>query len=141
MRAPAKTFRRARELRRRMTLPEVVLWQALRTGRLNGLRFRRQHPVGPYILDFYCPAANLAIEVDGFAHDTDAVARRDERRDAWLAKRGVTVLRFAAADILRGDRLEGVLIAIGCAAGAPSASLCSAPPPRCGGGTRLQADR
>ncbi len=53
MRAPDKTFSRARELRRHMSLPEIVLWQALRKGRLAGLRFRRQHPIGPYILDFY----------------------------------------------------------------------------------------
>ncbi|HXC26532.1 MAG TPA: DUF559 domain-containing protein [Stellaceae bacterium] len=52
-------------LRRNMSLPEVVLWQALRHGRLAGLRFRRQHPVGPYILDFFCASVRLAIEVDG----------------------------------------------------------------------------
>jgi very-short-patch-repair endonuclease len=55
VRARNKTFKRARELRREMSLPEVVLWQALRKGRLADLRFRRQHPIGPYILDFYCP--------------------------------------------------------------------------------------
>ena len=65
MRAPDKTIGRARELRRTMSLPEIVLWQALRKGRLAGLRFRRQHPIGPYIFDFYCPSALLAIEVDG----------------------------------------------------------------------------
>src|SRR5260370_33825496 len=65
LRAPEKTFRRARQLRQQMSLPEVVLWQALRKARFAGLRIRRQHPIGPYILDFYCPAARLAIEVDG----------------------------------------------------------------------------
>jgi very-short-patch-repair endonuclease len=69
MRALEKTFDRARALRRKMSLPEVVLWQALRRGQVAGLRFRRQHPIGPYILDFYCLSARLAIEVDGFAHD------------------------------------------------------------------------
>jgi very-short-patch-repair endonuclease len=88
MRAPDRTFERARELRRQMSLPEVVLWQALRNVRLAGLRFRRQHPIGPYILDFYCPAAHLALEVDGFAHDSIAEAYRDERRQAWLAQQG-----------------------------------------------------
>jgi very-short-patch-repair endonuclease len=67
MRISDNTFERARELRRQMSLPEIVLWQALRKARLGGLRFRRQHPIGPYIVDFYCPAARLAIEVDGFA--------------------------------------------------------------------------
>ena len=84
MRAPSPTFKRARELRRKMTLPEVVLWRALRKGRLAGLRIRRQHPIGPYILDFYCPSARLAIEVDGSVHDITAQVRHDERRAAWL---------------------------------------------------------
>ncbi len=136
MRAPAKTFGRARELRRQMTLPEVVLWQALRKSRLAGLRFRRQHPIGPYILDFYCPAAGLAIEVDGFAHDAAAQVRHDARRDAFLAGRGIRVLRIAASDVLRDERLEGALIAIERAAtAAPSGSLLSPPPPQSGGGT------
>ncbi len=132
MRAPNKTFRRARELRREMSLPEVVLWQALRKGRLGGLRFRRQHPIGPYILDFYCPSARLAVEVDGFAHDTDAGVRHDERRQAWLAQRGITVLRVAAGDLLRDEGLEGALLGIAEAVAAPSGSLCSPPPPRSG---------
>jgi len=63
MRVPKKTLQRARELRRRMTLPEVVLWDALRKGRLSRLRFRRQNPLGPYVLDFYLPSARLAIEL------------------------------------------------------------------------------
>src|SRR6266481_3876170 len=108
MRAPNKTLRRARELRREMSLPEVVLWQALRKGRLAGLRVRRQHPIGPYILDFYCPYARLAIEVDGLAHDTAAVVRHDEARQAWLVRQGVTVLRVRASEVLRDERLEGM---------------------------------
>src|SRR5262249_28475367 len=112
MRAPRQTFKHARELRRQMTLPEVVLWQGLRQGRLAGLRFRRQHPIGPYVLDFYCAAARLAIEVDGAAHDGLAQVQHDERRDAWLAQRGVKVLRFLAKDVLKDDRLEGVLLTI-----------------------------
>src|SRR5215204_4686622 len=105
MRAPAKTFSRARALRRGMNLPEVVLWQGLRKGRLADLRFRRQHPIGPDILDFYCPSVRLAVEVDGFAHDNAAQVRHDHRRDAFLAERGVRVLRIAAADVLRDERL------------------------------------
>jgi CreA protein len=121
-----------------MSLPEVVLWQAVRQGRLAGLRFRRQHPMGPYILDFYCAAARLAVEVDGLAHDAAAQVQHDERRREWLEERGVTVLRIAAGDILHDERLAGVLAAIELAAGAPSASLRSAPPPRSGGGTLLR---
>jgi very-short-patch-repair endonuclease len=85
MRAPLLTFKRARSLRRRMTPPEVILWQALRRGRLEELRFRRQHPMGPYILDFYCAPARLAVEVDGIGHDHQI--SRDARRGEWLAER------------------------------------------------------
>jgi very-short-patch-repair endonuclease len=88
MRAPEVTFSRARGLRRAMSLPEVVLWQALRKRRLAGLRVRRQHPMGSYILDFYYPSARLALEVDGLAHDGANRQRRDRDRDAWLARRG-----------------------------------------------------
>jgi very-short-patch-repair endonuclease len=130
LRAPEKTFSRARELRRQMSLPEVVLWQALRQGRLAGLRFRRQHPVGPYILDFYCASASLA-------HDSAAQVRHDQRRDAFLIECGVRVLRITAADVLRDERLEGALIAIVQAAavapsGSPGSSPGSPPPPRAG---------
>ena len=133
MRAPKKTFGRAREFRRAMTLPEVVLWQALRKGRLADLRFRRQHPVGPYILDFYCPSACLAVEVDGSAHDTAAQFRHDKRRDVWLAKRSVQVLRITAREVLRDETLEGVLLSIEQAA-TPSTAFGGPPPPPGGGG-------
>jgi very-short-patch-repair endonuclease len=130
MRAPDKTFARARILRRGMSLPEVILWQALRKGKLARLRFRRQHPVGPYILDFYCASARLAIEVDGFAHDTAAGVRHDKRREAWLAERGVQVLRVSARDVLRDEALEAVLLEIRRVTGdAPTVSLRSPPPP------------
>ena len=132
LRAPEKTFRRARQLRRQMSLPEVVLWQALRKARFAGLRVRRQHPIGPYILDFYCPAARLAIEVDGFAHDNAVAATHDARRDAWLAQRGVRVMRINAAEVLRDDKLGGVLLGIAEAAIAPSGLLRSPPPPLAG---------
>ena len=88
MRAPLLTFKRARALRRAMTLPEVLLWQAVRGGQVGGLRFRRQHPIGPYVLEFYCPAIRLAVEIDGAAHDTPDRADHDLRRDAWLAGQG-----------------------------------------------------
>ena len=65
MRASVLTLKCARKLRRMMTLSEVLLWERIRGGRLNGLRFRRQHPIGPYILDFYCASGRLAVEIDG----------------------------------------------------------------------------
>jgi very-short-patch-repair endonuclease len=141
LRAQDQTLNRARELRREMSLPEVVLWQTLRKGGLAGLRFRRQHPIGPYILDFYCPSARLAVEVDGLSHDNAAQVRHDEKREAWLAERGVTVLRVRAGDVLRDERLEGVLLAIErAAAAAPSGSLRAPPPPRGRGGTGRDSD-
>jgi very-short-patch-repair endonuclease len=109
VRAPILTLKRARSLRRKMTLPEVVLWQELRGGKLRGLQFRRQHPIGPYILDFYCSVARLAIEIDGASHANDAQAKHDERRDRWLRAKGITVLRVGAANILRDEDLECLL--------------------------------
>jgi very-short-patch-repair endonuclease len=69
MRAPTVIFERARRLRRIMSLPEVLPWQALRGNRCAGLSFRRQHPIGPHILDFYCVEMMLAVQVDGAKHD------------------------------------------------------------------------
>src|ERR1700745_3415651 len=69
MDAPTRTVATARRLRLEMTLPEVLLWTAIRGGRIGGFRFRRQHPIGPYVLDFYCAAEKFAVGVDGSAHD------------------------------------------------------------------------
>ena len=107
MHAPEQTIARARRLRREMTPPEARLWAALRRRAADGLRFRRQHPIGPYVLDFYCDGAKLAVEVDGFAHLTADHPQRDERRDAWLMARGVRTLRIDAREVR--DELEGVV--------------------------------
>jgi very-short-patch-repair endonuclease len=112
-----------------MTLPELILWQELRGDRFNGLRFRRQHPIGPYILDFYCSAARLAVEIDGLSHDDEQHSRHDERRDHWLTEKNIRVLRVAAADVLRDETLEHVLVSIAQAA-APSTTLRVVPLPR-----------
>jgi very-short-patch-repair endonuclease len=74
----------------------------------------------------------LAIEVDGWAHDTEAQARHDERRQAWLRQRGITVLHIPAKDVLRDESLTGVLRGIAAAVAAHSGSLCSPPPPHAG---------
>ncbi|WP_295709909.1 endonuclease domain-containing protein [uncultured Brevundimonas sp.] len=107
MDAPACTVTRARDLRRKLTLPEVLLWQALRARRLGGVRFRRQHPLGPFILDFYCCDARLSVEIDGSSHENPDQARRDLRRDEWLRAQGVRILRIPAREVLRD--LSGVL--------------------------------
>ena len=91
---------RARSLRREMTLPEGLLWRELRL-RPEGFKFRRQHPIGPVVVDFYCPAAKLVIEVDGEAHGMGDNPRRDIERDAWLRREGLRVLRIPASDVLR----------------------------------------
>ena len=134
MRAPTLTFKRARELRRQMSLPEVVLWEALRGSRLKGLRFRRQHPMGSYVLDFYCPSARIAVEIDGMSHDFAERVAHDARRDAWLNEQGVRVLRFQAKEVLDKDGPGGVLSAIRDAALAAPSTAFGGPPPRQGGG-------
>ena len=106
----------ARDLRARQTPAEQYLWHHLRAGRLDGYRFRRQQPLGPYILDFYCAAAKLVIEVDGPVH---AHQREYDRvRDVFIAAHGLHVLRFSNDAVLSG--IEGVLSAIRRALYSPS---------------------
>ena len=126
MRAPLLTLKRARTLRRKMTLPEVILWRELRGGRLNGLRFRRQHGIGPYVLDFFLPSHRIAVEVDGEGHTHPDQVRHDQCRDAWLTERNIIVLRFSASRGLDDDERAFVLDAVVRAA-APSTA--SGPPP------------
>ena len=92
------TVKMARGLRRVMSPPEVLLWQRLRL-RPRGVKFRRQHPVGRYVADFYAPDARVIVEVDGVAHD--ARVERDAVRDEWLRGQGFVVVRVAAVDVLR----------------------------------------
>jgi very-short-patch-repair endonuclease len=82
-----------------MSLPEVLLWQHLRT-RPGGFKFRHQHSFGAYVLDFYCHAASLAIEVDGVSHEMGDNPARDERRDRWLIQHRIMTFRVTAADVL-----------------------------------------
>jgi very-short-patch-repair endonuclease len=100
MTAPRTTVTNARRLRKAMSLPELMLWSAIRRGQLDGLKFRRQHPIGPYVLDFYCAAARLAVEVDGQMHDTGDRPDRDAARDRWLARQGIMTLRIPASWVL-----------------------------------------
>jgi len=101
MEAPHQTRRLARALRREMSLPEVLLWKALKGRRLDGLHFRKQHPLGPYVLDFYCDSVRLCVEVDGASHGVGARPLRDEFRDGWLAEHGVKTLRLSAELVLQ----------------------------------------
>jgi len=101
MAAPRRTINRAKAMRKAMSLPEVLLWRQLRGQGVGGLRFRRQRPLGPYILDFYCAETRLAVEVDGQSHEFEAQAAHDLRRDQWLAQNGVRVLRLPAVLVLK----------------------------------------
>ena len=84
----------ARALRVRQTEAEQYFWRIVRDRALGGFKFRRQHPVGPYVLDFYCAAARLAVELDGGGHSESEQRDHDTRRDAFLAGRGIAVRRY-----------------------------------------------
>jgi very-short-patch-repair endonuclease len=107
--APGDTVHRARRLRRAMSLPEVLLWQQLKL-RPGGFKFRKQHPAGFYVLDFFCAEAKLAIEIDGEAHDRGAQPAFDAARDRQLLAHGIVTLRIPAHEVL--NNLEGVLAVI-----------------------------
>jgi very-short-patch-repair endonuclease len=90
-----------------MTGPEAQLWSRLRARQLQGLKFRRQHGIGPYIVDFYCPEQSLVIEVDGDSHaDADQVVK-DRQREQYLQSLGLRIIRYINDDILKN--LDGVL--------------------------------
>ena len=91
----------AAHLREDMTDTERRLWAILRSKQMGGLKFRRQQPIGPYIVDFYCSTAKLVIELDGDQHGADHNALYDEARSDWLMQRGYRVLRFPNADVFK----------------------------------------
>jgi very-short-patch-repair endonuclease len=101
----AAGIRKARVLRRAMTDAELRMWYHLRAGRFLGLKFRRQVPLGNYIVDFICPSALLIVELDGGQH-AERIAQ-DEERSRWLQGQGYRVIRFWNSDVL--GNLEGVL--------------------------------
>ena len=107
---PTSTQRKAAALRKSMSLPEVLLWNELRQ-RPEGLKFRRQHPAGRFILDFYCASARLAVEVDGHAHNTGERPKSDTTRRLWLENHGVRVLRISAARVLANPTAAAEAIA------------------------------
>ena len=100
---------KARKLRRQMTPPEVLLWSQLRASKA-GFKVRRQHPIGPYVADFFLRDASLVIEIDGRSHDFGVRPESDERRDHYLAERGYRTLRKDASDVMKN--LQGVMTLI-----------------------------
>jgi len=114
-----------------MSPPEALLWSQLRGSKL-GFKVRRQHPIGPYVADFYVRDAGLVIEIDGSPHDFGDRPERDERRDRYLAERGYRILHLVAAEVMKN--LDGALKYIAEQAASPlhhQASL-DGPPPRAG---------
>ena len=96
---PRQSVKLARKLRSEMNLPETILWRELRK-RPAGLKFRRQHPAGICVLDFYCAAAKLAIEIDGAAHDSIKAAQSDAARTHFLKSQHIAMLRVPATVVL-----------------------------------------
>ena len=129
MRDPeAWTKNLAQRLRREMTNAEVVLWSQLRRNGVPGLRFRRQHPIGPFVADFACVSSKIVVEVDGTNHFGDAQLLHDKQRDAYIRRRGWRVIRVSNEDVYK--RLDQVLDFIFRSAPPPLPS--AAPPPQAG---------
>jgi very-short-patch-repair endonuclease len=110
MRTDAK-ISMARRLRKQMTKPEIWLWGGLKSQHKTGPVFRRQHAIGPYVLDFYCVKAELAVEVDGEVHSRDEQRRKDEVRDAYFTGLGIETYRIIARDLLMSpdETIAGVI--------------------------------
>jgi len=94
-------------LTKNQTPAEGLLWSKLRSRQLYGFKFRRQHPIDKYILDFYCTEAHLAVEIDGGQHAEDESRKKDEFRTAYLREKGIRVIRFWNDDVL--NHLDDVL--------------------------------
>ncbi|HXH52729.1 MAG TPA: DUF559 domain-containing protein [Sphingomicrobium sp.] len=131
MKANRRSIQLARAQRRSMSLPEVLLWQLLRRSPC-GVRFRRQYAIGPFVADFYCPAAKLVIEIDGQAHAAGNRGVRNEARDAWLRANGLAIMRIPAAEVLADVGAAADALVRLCAKDGPSTieSSFDGPPPR-----------
>jgi len=108
--ATPEIFRRAGELRKNMTLAEGVLWNHLRLKQMKGFTFRRQHPIGNFIADFYCHKMRLVIEVDGSIHNIEEVKERDEGREYMMKELRLSIIRFTNNEVL--NDIENVLMKI-----------------------------
>jgi very-short-patch-repair endonuclease len=102
----------ARAFRQSMTQAEALLWNYLRRVQLSRSHFRRQTPIGPFIVDFACRTAKLVVEVDGNAHDSSDARETDAQRDRWLGDNGFRVLRFTNAEVMADPaRIQGIVVA------------------------------
>jgi very-short-patch-repair endonuclease len=118
--ASPEIFKRAKDLKRGMTPAEKILWEELRGSKLDGHKFRRQHPIGKFIADFYCHEKKLVVELDGGIHDDEDVKERDEGRTYELENFELQVIRFQNEEIFRD--LSSVLNKIKFSCGARSLS-------------------
>ena len=125
---------RARRLRKEAPIPERILWGLLRARRLDGLKFRRQQALGPYVADFFCEEARLVVELDGLSHI--GLEERDHARDAYFRSRGLEIVRVSNDELLK-DREEVAGIILGAAAKrrhsprpSPKGRVETAPSPR-----------
>ena len=125
------TIRMARRERRSGNLPEVILWRALRQ-RPGGFKFRRQHPIGPYSLDFACLSARLAIEIDGEVHNRGDQPKNDAVRDAHMRERGFDTIRIPAREVLHSVDMVVIAIVSACRERQPLHQPSAGPPPRFG---------
>lgn len=103
---PPQTKPLRQNLRKNLTHPEQLLWQHLRNKQL-GVKFRRQHGIGPYIADFYCPECALVIELDGESHFADAAISYDHHRETFMQMAGINTLRFTNKEVT--ENIEGVI--------------------------------
>ncbi len=125
-----------------MTKAEVILWSSLRGKQLSGLKFRRQHPLGPYVVDFFCASHRLAVEVDGGVHDDADRAYRDADRDSWIQARAIRLLRIpndlvldnlrAATRLIERVALQPVVYPEARGDGSPVHPAPQGPPPPAG---------
>ena len=98
--ASEEIIRRVRLLRKSMTFAESLLWMCLKKKQIQGIRFRRQHPIRNFIVDFYCHSANLVIEIDGGVHQEEEQKERDENRTVDLKNLGLTIIRFSNSEVI-----------------------------------------
>ena len=123
-----ESLERARKQRRKMSLPEGLLWNHLRKRPL-GVKFRNHHPIGNLVVDFYCANRRLGIEIDGISHDMGDNPARDLRRNGWLRSQGYEVIRIPATDVLRDPAEVAESLALLCASPPPSAASAAATSP------------
>ncbi|HXB11424.1 MAG TPA: endonuclease domain-containing protein [Bacteroidia bacterium] len=108
--ASPEILKRAEILRKQMTMAEKILWEQLNKNQVKGYRFRAQHPIGKFIVDFYCHEATLVIELDGKIHENKIVSERDDGREEEIKKLGIRMLRFTNDDVFKN--IHGVLFEI-----------------------------